>query len=202
MQYPERLLTEGEKVITAFRPHWKSLIIPLIWTVLFGVGLYLNTELTPGGWPRNIIYGVLVIGWLFVAVGPALTWWFTKFILTNERLIARAGIIARRGIELPLEVINDVHFSQTIFERLLGFGDLIIESAGEQGQSRFSNIPNPEGFQSEVYRAREVRAKDLASGGPPKGPADTLSTLAQLHADGVLTDEEFEAKKAKLLDEI
>ena len=54
-------------------------------------------------------------------------------------------------------------------------------------------------FQSELYRTREDRARALASSEPA---ADTLATLAALHADGVLTDEEFASKKAKLLDEI
>ena len=200
MSYPQHLLTEGEEIVTGFRPHWKSLIIPVLWTVLFVVGIVAANELIPDrNTPRYLVYAVLLIGWVVMAVWPTLSWWFTTFVLTNERLIARAGIVARRGVEIPLEVINDVHFKQTIFERMLGFGDLVIESAGEQGQSRFSNIPKPEIFQSEVYRAREARARDLSS---PQDPTDTLATLARLHAEGVLTDEEFEAKKAKLLGEI
>lgn len=200
MSYPEHLLTEGETIITGFRPHWKSLIIPVFWTGLFVAAIIATNELIPDrGTPRYLVYAVLTAGWLVMAVWPAISWWFTIFVLTSERIIARGGIIARRGVEIPLEVINDVHFKQTIFERLLGFGDLVIESAGEQGQSRFSNIPNPEGFQAEVYRAREIRSRELSS---PHSPTDTLATLARLHADGVLTDEEFAAKKAKLLGEI
>lgn len=200
MSYPEHLLTEGERIIAGFRPHWKLLIVPVLWTILFVVGIIATNNLIPDrDTPRYLVYAVLVGGWVVMAVWPALTWWFTKFVLTNERLIARAGIVARRGVEIPLEAINDVHFKQSILERLLGFGDLVIESAGEQGQSRFSNIPNPEAFQSEVYRAREDRARDLSS---PQDPTSTLATLAKLHADGVLTDEEFEAKKTKLLGEI
>ena len=200
MSYPTRFLTEGEEVVRAFRPHWKSLVIPVFWTLAFIVGLALNTELVPSGLPRNAVYVVLALGWIFMAVVPTLRWWFTMFVLTNERLVMRTGIIARRGMEIPLEVINDVIFRQTVFERLLGFGDLIIESAGELGQSRFSDIPRPEEFQSELYRAREDRARDLSA--PEQEPVDTLETLARLHADGVLTDAEFEAKKRKLLDEI
>lgn len=198
MKYPESMLSDGEQVLRAFRPHWKSLVIPAAWTLLVIIGLALAPRL-PSGWPRNVVYVVLLLGWVVVALVPALRWWFTQFVLTNERLVLRKGIIARSGVEIPLEVINDVIFSQTIFERLLGFGDLIIESAGEMGQSRFSNIPNPDEFQSRLYQAREDRTRALSSSEPA---ADTLATLAALHADGVLTDEEFASKKAKLLDEI
>jgi uncharacterized membrane protein YdbT with pleckstrin-like domain len=199
MKYPESLLSSGEEVLHAFRPHWKSLVIPAIWTLLVIVGLALVPRLPDEAWLRIAVIAVLLTGLFVVAVIPAMRWWFTQFVLTNERLVLRKGIIARSGVEIPLEVINDVIFSQTVFERLLGFGDLIIESAGEMGQSRFSNIPNPDGFQAELYRVREDRTRALSSSEPP---SDTLATLARLHADGVLTDEEFASKKAKLLNEI
>ena len=198
MRYPESLLSEDEKIVRAFRPHWKSLIIPGAWTVLVVIGLALTPRL-PSGLPRNATYVIILLGWIIVAVVPTVRWWFTQFVLTDERLILRKGVIARSGVEIPLEVINDVIFSQTVFERLLGFGDLIIESAGEMGQSRFSNIPRPDEFQAELYGYRERRAKEISTG---QAPSDTLETLARLHADGILTDEEFAAKKAKLLDEI
>jgi uncharacterized membrane protein YdbT with pleckstrin-like domain len=199
MKYPESLLSEGEKVIRAFRPHWKSLVIPAAWTLFVVVGLALVPRLPDESWLRWGVVAILLLGWIVVAVVPTLRWWFTMFVLTNERLVLRKGIIARSGVEIPLEVINDVIFSQTVFERMLGFGDLIIESAGEMGQSRFSNIPKPDEFQSHLYRVREERTKALSTS---ETPSDTLSTLARLHADGVLTDQEFESKKAKLLDEI
>jgi uncharacterized membrane protein YdbT with pleckstrin-like domain len=198
MRYPDSLLSQGEKVLRGFRPHWKSLVIPALWTVLVVIGLSLTPRL-PSGWPRNAVYVIILAGWVMVAVVPTFRWWFTQFVLTNERLILRKGVIARSGVEIPLEVINDVIFSQTVFERMLSFGDLIIESAGEMGQSRFSNIPRPEEFQAELYAAREIRTKELTA---TEAPSDTLSTLARLHADGFLTDEEFESKKQKLLDEI
>lgn len=199
MKYPESMLSEGEEVLRAFRPHWKSLVIPAIWTLFVIIGLALVPRLPDETWLRLGVLAVVSLGWIVVALVPTLRWWYTQFVLTNERLVLRKGIIARSGVEIPLEVINDVIFSQTVFERMLGFGDLIIESAGEMGQSRFSNIPNPNEFQAELYRVREDRTRSLAS---TETPSDTLATLARLHADGVLTDEEFASKKAKLLDEI
>jgi hypothetical protein len=80
-------------------------------------------------------------------------------------------------------------------------GDLLIESAGEQGQSRFTDVPHPEEIQSQVYQLREKRTVAL-EGGPGGGAAGQLEALARLHKDGILTDEEFAAKKQKLLDEI
>jgi len=201
MGYPEEYLTEGEKIITEFRPHWKSLVIPVVWTVVFIAALVLALTLVPDDGPlRLIVVAILVVGWLVVAVGPFVNWFFTLHVLTTERLVVRSGVVARRGLEIPLEAINDVTFSQTVFERLLGFGDLLVESAGEQGQSRFSNIPRPEHFQSLIYRNREDRSKELSGAGD--AAADALGKLAELHRQGVLTDEEFAEKKEKLLREI
>ena len=78
---------------------------------------------------------------------------------------------------------------------------LLIESAGEQGQSRFRDIPEPEEFQSLVYRVREERSIGLTAAGQ-KDPAAQLETLSRLHRDGVITDAEFEEKKQKLLDQL
>ena len=70
----------------------------------------------------------------------------------TERLIHRLGLLSKQGKEIPLEVINDVAFNQTAWERIFGTGDLLIESAGTHGQTKYTDIPNPEGIQSLIYR--------------------------------------------------
>ncbi|MBK5268742.1 MAG: PH domain-containing protein [Acidimicrobiia bacterium] len=196
MAYPTKLLSDGEKVVREFRPHWQAIALPVgivIGTTL--VGGVLGAILDNVGVPLAI--GV-VLG-LVIAIPKLMVWAFTKYVITNERVIVRSGVFARHGKEIPLEVINDVAFSQSLLERMFGSGDLLLESAGEMGQSRFTNIPTPEEIQTLIYKARESRMSALNSG---QIAVDTLTTLAQLHRDGVLTDEEFEAKKHKLLGEI
>jgi len=134
--------------------------------------------------------------WTFVS------WFFTLYTITSERLITRRGAISRSGLEIPLENINDIKFTQNVLERLLQSGDLLIESAGEQGQSRFSDIPEPRDFQALIYRVREDRGAQLSGRGGPLEATTKLERLARLHRDGALSDEEFEAKKQELLGEI
>ncbi len=113
-------------------------------------------------------------------------------------------MIARRGVEIPLENINNVLFHQSFIERILKSGDLLIESAGESGQSRFRCIPQPEEFQTLLYKTREARSQEM-SGGQAVATVDVtaqLDRLAKLHKDGVLTDDEFHTKKQRLLDQI
>jgi uncharacterized membrane protein YdbT with pleckstrin-like domain len=203
MGYPKRLLTDGEHVVREFRPHWRMLFMPAAWTVLL-VGAAIATHFLP---PENSVFDLVItaaalIAWLPLGFYPFVQWWFTWYVLTNERLITRKGVLARKGKEIPLESINDVSFSQTILERALRSGDLLIESAGEMGQSRFSNIPAPEQFQSLIYRVREERSRSLGSGPvtpPATDTASQLERLARLVEEGYLSREEYEAQKQALL---
>ncbi len=200
MPYPERLLSPGEAVNAEFRPHWQRILIPMLMTLIAIAAVVVVLTMLEDT-VRWIVLGVVVLLWLVLAIPRYLDWWFTRYIVTNERLIVRAGVLARRGKEIPLEVINDVAFSQGVLERMVRSGDLLIESAGEHGQSRFTDIPRPEDVQSMIYQLREERTVALEGGGSG-GPAGQLEALARLHRDGVLTDEEFAAKKQKLLDQI
>jgi uncharacterized membrane protein YdbT with pleckstrin-like domain len=140
--------------------------------------------------------------WFLLVIAGFIRWWTTQHVITNERLIHRTGLIAKSGKEIPLEVINDVTFTQSMLDRVLGTGDLLIESAGTHGQSRYSDIPDPESVQSLIYQVREVRKMELESGGGrpvAESSASQLAMLSKLHDEGKLTDEEFETEKRKLL---
>lgn len=200
MAYPERLLSPGEVVHLEFRPHWQRIIVPTLITLAVIAAAVAVLVLVEDS-ARWISLAILAVVWLVAALPRYLDWWFTRYVVTNERLIVRAGVLARRGKEIPLEVINDVAFKQSFLERMVRSGDLLIESAGEQGQSRFTDVPRPEETQSQIYQLREKRTVALEGSGTG-GAAGQLEALARLHKDGVLSDEEFEAKKEKLLDEI
>jgi uncharacterized membrane protein YdbT with pleckstrin-like domain len=143
--------------------------------------------------------------WLVVTVPRLITWLTTQHVITNERVIHRRGFVAKHGKEIPHEMINTVSFRQSVFERMVGSGDLVIESAGEQGQTLYRDIPRPEQLQTLIYKAREDRMFTIQRGGEGehggqgKSRAEQLQILAQLHDEGKLSDEEFNTQKAKLL---
>ena len=205
MAYPRRFLTDGEEVVREFRPHWRLLVIPVFWALL-AIGLVVVTwsyapEVDILDW---VVTGLVVVASMRYVFYPFISWWFTSYVLTNERLIRRSGILSRAGLEIPLENINDVRFSQSIFERVLRSGDVLVESAGEQGQSRFADIPEPEDFHSLVYKVREMRTRDLARGAGTDRTdgVSKLERLGQLLKDGLITQEDYDSKKQGLLDEI
>lgn len=204
MPWPQDALTSDESIITSFRPHWKLLIFPIGWFVLLSIAWYLVIRwFDIGGW-GFLIYLALAL-WLVGA--PYVRWWTTRYVLTTERLITRRGLVSKSGIEIPLENITNVNFSQTVVERVIGAGDLLVESAGESGQSAFRNIPRPDKFQTVLYRTREARSMELSGsshvaqrGGAAN--AEAIQKLAELRDQGHITEEEFQAKRTELLEDM
>lgn len=171
MGYPERLLSEGEVIEIEFRPHWSGILREGV-VVLIGIALavvFFIMDVNP--W---FYAGLAAIVLILIARG-LVRWLTTSHVITSERLIYRAGFIAKHGNELPLEVIQHVAFNQTIIERIFGTGDLMIESAGTHGQTRYKDIPNPEGVQSLIYKVREARIAAV------EGPNTTVGESTASH---------------------
>lgn len=200
MRYPRRLLGQDEEVLAEFRPHWRVLLPALGWAMLLTAAGGLALAALEEPW-RLVAVGAAPALWLLIAGRRLLRWWVTSYVLTSERIIVRRGMVARSGTEIPLENIVNVLFSQRVTERMLGYGDVIVESAGSQGQSRLADVPDPQGFQSEIYRARELRSLHFSLGSGPLDVVAQLERLADLRERGHLSDEEFDRAKRRLLDE-
>lgn len=199
MRYPTRLLSDDEHIIHEFRPHWRVLLLPILGAMVTAAVVGFAVAVL-GSEARWWLIGGGVVLWLAAAARPLLRWWFTNYVLTSERIIVRLGMIARSGVEIPLENITNVLFSQSVTERVLGYGDVKVESAGREGRTELGDIPRPEGFQSEVYRARELRHLALrSSSASGRDVVAQLEALADLRERGHLSDEEFTAHKAALL---
>jgi uncharacterized membrane protein YdbT with pleckstrin-like domain len=132
------------------------------------------------------------------------TWATTNFVVTSERVISRSGVVAKKGIEIPLERINTVFFNQGFFERMIGAGDLAIESAGERGTETLSDIRKPAIVQREIYvqmENNENRKFDRVRGPGPAGitTAEQLEKLHNLLQQGAISQAQFEAERAKLI---
>jgi len=203
MPWPEDALTADEDVVLSFRQHWKLLFVPILAFVVMLIVLGATVQWIDWGGVEVVVALIVLGGFVWFVVRPVVSWLVTRYVLTTERLMTRKGLIAQSGIEIPLERITNVNFSQSFFERLLGAGDLLVESAGTTGQSKFANIPRPDQFASVLYNVREKRTMALQSGSGASPPSDDaiekLRRLKALHEDGVLSDAEFEDKRQKLL---
>jgi uncharacterized membrane protein YdbT with pleckstrin-like domain len=157
-------MSDGEETVLDLHPHWGQLFVPvLVFLVVAGAASFGAAVIPSGsyqGWGRLavLVVGVLVVVWF--AVVPYLRWLTTRYILTDQRLVIRTGVVARHGRDVPLDRINDVSFSETLFERMLRSGTLVVESAGERGQIALKDVPRVEHVQRELYRMVEEQHGD------------------------------------------
>ena len=207
MPFPRRLLTEGEEIVVDARPHWIALVGPVVVTILIVVGEILAlTHIHGHSGTRSvlrwIVAGAGILVFLIYPVREFIRWATSHFVVTNERIVHRQGLIAKTSMEIPLQRINDVRFHQSILERMVGAGDLVIESAGTQGQEVFDDIRRPEAMQRTIYERAEAREAGTDRGGtapPPASISQEIARLADLRDRGVLSEDEFQTQKAKLL---
>ena len=151
MAYPEKLLSEGESVVLDLHPHGKVIVLPVVelLAALVLAGFLLAQDF--GATTNWVIGGATLLLTLVFFVWPLLKWRTTHFVVTTERVVMRSGVLARSGRDIPLQRVNDVSFEHTFFERLLGCGTLVVESAGERGQVTLGDIPKVEKVQRTVY---------------------------------------------------
>ncbi len=207
MPFPRRLLTTDEEIILDLRPHWIALVGPIVVAVLVVVAWIALLPKIHGhsGVKTAERIAILAIGafvLLFYCLRVAVRWATSHFVVTNERVIHRQGLIAKNSMEIPLDRLQNVRFHQGVFERMIGAGDLILESAGEQGTNTFSDIRHPESVQKAIYEHAETFTMRMQGGVRQEAsPSMTqeLQRLADLRDRGAITEAEFEAQKARLL---
>jgi len=219
--YPKKLLNDGEQVALDLRPHWWFFSKHIATGIPLFIVLILLAAETHGTVEKDlfILWAIVAVVWAVWLGLKYLERNFTHFVVTDDRVIYRTGVLAKRGVEIPMDRINNINFHQGLFERFIGAGDLDIESAGRDGQSHFDDVWHPDGIQQELYRQMEANAKKRAGWGHSMAPAaavpassaaapapapasvpEQLQQLADLRDRGVITTAEFETKKAQLLE--
>ncbi len=212
MPYPKKLLNPDETVALDLHPHWwyfahaaAALALSIVLAILVAV---LVNDKDHHSLRRFLIYATIAAMalsaiWL---IGRYMKWITTNFVITSDRIIFRQGVFAKHGIEIPLDRVNNVNFNQSIFERVLGAGDLLIESGGEDGQQRFTDVRKPQNVQNLIHA--QVEAKNRQRGAyaaAPAAPAAPLDVPAQLEKlegllqRGAITQQEFDAQKQRVL---
>jgi uncharacterized membrane protein YdbT with pleckstrin-like domain len=208
MAFPNKLLADDEKLVFDLKPHWIELLFPIFWTLVLAIAAGLAQRIARDHpTPQKVILVVAIVLWLWLAVVPFLRWLFTDFVLTTDRLITRTGVLAKHSKEIPLERINDVTFNQSALQRAVGAGTLVIESAGERGQETISHVRNPEGVQLAIYKESEQNSARMAGRPIAAAPGtaaasipEQIEALARLKREGAISEAEYEAKKAQLLE--
>ena len=141
----------------------------------------------------------LVLGWKWLVLHS------NEFVLTNHRVLRNTGILNRQSFDSRLDKINNIEHRQTLLGRLLGFGDVEIDTASEHGMAVYRNVSRPLEFKRAIAAAAEqYRAAGRAGLAVPAAPsgAERMRQLKALLDDGLISRDEYEEKRKQLLQEL
>ena len=159
MPYPDKLLADDEEVVRHLHPHWLTLFWPVVWLlVIVGLASFGVAVIPAGrqqGLLRLVVLAVAVLLLLVVVLPRFLRWLTTHYVITTHRLLFREGVLSRSGRDIALSRITDVSFETGILDRILGSGTLVVESPGEHGQVRLTEIPHVEHLQATLFQLVE-----------------------------------------------
>jgi membrane protein YdbS with pleckstrin-like domain len=216
----EEQLQPGEEIL--YRAHPTQLpLIPWFVVCILSLGV---AAFAWGTWdmpPVAIAAGILGAVFLGVILIKRAVLRSHDYVLTNRRVIQEEGIFSRRSMDASLGKINNVEHRQTLWGRLLGYGDVEIDTASETGTTRFPQINHPVEFKravlgaAEEYRVRGMMPNGIMPNGimpngmpmaapaaPELSPAERIRQLKGLLDEGLISPQEFEAKRRALLERI
>jgi hypothetical protein len=217
--YLESLLGEREKIVLTAKQHWFILLGSIILEIIL-ILLIFGATITAAVFFPAYIGIIIAIGFAILLIPmismvmDILNWTNRLIIVTNRRVIQISGVLNKNVFDSSLEKVNDIHMSQSALGRMFDYGDIEILTGSELGSNLFRRIESPVRFKIALLNAKSELedhgfGEDLVAR-PPAGAAspsqggvpELILQLDNLRQQGLLTDEEFQAKKQKLLDRI
>ncbi len=207
MNYIDHLMSHNEKTVVVTHQHWmvliSSVLVNLALSALIAAVAYIVTTVLL--YPFGYLTALLILVPLARLVHEYLKWSNQEYIITNRRVIQVEGIVNKNVTDSSLEKVNDVKMSQSFLGRLLDYGDVEILTASELGANLFKRIMSPVKFKTAMLDEKAALESGAsverpASGEPAEVDVPTMITaLDQLRKQGLITEEEFQQKKAQLL---
>lgn len=183
MPFPVRLLSADEEVAVETRPHWTYLAGQLGVFVVIGVAAIVVAAL---GFPLPAIVVVAALaGVAAVAFGIRLARWAnTYYLVTDRRIVYWKGLPHWRGIELSLELVDEIDGTQTFWGRLFGVGTLSVRSVVEGHVRKLGFVPQPGDVRREVYRLLREADRRAMQRFEPQQPPGSPESPARSDAPG------------------
>jgi len=201
--YIENMLGENERVNLVTRQHgfmlFSSIVAEIVVTLIV-ISITIITISVTGN-ALAALGLLLTLVPLAIMTRDILTWNSHQYIVTNRRVIQISGIINKDVVDSSLEKVNDVKMTQTFFGRLFDYGDIEILTASEIGVNLFKRIGDPVKFKTAMLNAKEKLGYE-GTGSQAKRAESIpamIAELDELRKQGIVTDEEFKAKKKELL---
>ncbi len=178
MRYADSLLSQGEVIVLRTRQHWLNLLrrarygllLWLLGIVLIAVVIWFNVQ---AGLPRDVMSVAALVAFaagLVVFLWAYWHWWAQDYMVTNRRLLKVSGVLNKRSADSSLEMINDAVLKQSLWGRMLNYGDLEIMTAAEVSVDVYHMIAGPVEFKKAMLTAKHTLETELRSGLPPTPP--------------------------------
>jgi len=147
-----RYLLPHERQVISVHQHPAVLIKPIFW-VLLGLAIagFLSNALANGNGTVILIIWILWLIPLAWLIWRIIDWVLTYFVITSQRLLLARGFPTRRVDMMPLTKVTDMSFNRSPVGQILGFGEFVVESAGQdQALRHIEYLPYPEQLYLEV----------------------------------------------------
>jgi uncharacterized membrane protein YdbT with pleckstrin-like domain len=198
-------LKRDENVILVTRPHWFVLVLPMLLVI---IGLIIWYKINGYGYIIPLVLACY-LGYEIIERN------YNIWVVTNLRVIDECGVFSINSKESPLDKINNVTYHQSIMGRLFGYGTVQIQTAAEIGSTTYYKVERPQELKDAITQMQEdykkaqnsFQAQELAKtvstdteNRSKSEVADELEKLFELKKRGILSEEEYEARKKKILD--
>ncbi len=217
-RYADKLLADGERVKLRGRQHFLATLIEgrLAWAIFIAavVLVLLVTQLAPDTPPLvRDLFSWLGLGLLLLGLGwlvyVYMQWFNQDYVVTNRRVMKVEGILKKRSADSSLEKINDAVLEQSVFGRMLGYGDLDILTANEQSVDRLRMLSQAQQFKRtmlEQKHALEQEAFQIPApplrATPVMAPAADVAPAAAVEPAAAAVPAAAPAKREMSTDEI
>ena len=198
-------LKQDENVVLVIRPHWILLFWPVLLTIIaIAAGIWI----TRYGYIIPFVF-ICYTGYKMIERNRNI------WAVTDLRIIDEYGVISLNSKESPLDKINNVSYNQTFWGRIFGFGNVQIQTAAEIGSTTYRNVEKPKELKDTItqmqedYKKTQIhnQAAELAraivsesKNSAGSNAAEEVEKLYDLKQRGILTEEEYNARKKKLLE--
>jgi uncharacterized membrane protein YdbT with pleckstrin-like domain len=146
----DEYLLPTERRVIRVRMHWAVMAKDLILTGLFLLLMVVLQEYLPSSVVLDNLTFYLALAAVIRFTVKVILWWIERIIITDKRVMLAQGIITHKVGMMPLSKVTDLTFERTLDGRMLGYGTIIVESAGQiQALNQINYMPRPE----EIYEA-------------------------------------------------
>jgi uncharacterized membrane protein YdbT with pleckstrin-like domain len=197
------MLGEGEVILVTARRHplflaGRLALYIIAALILIGVGIWMavsyNTYIGIALW-------VISLFPIAIALIKFFSWRNEVYAVTNDRIVQVEGLLSRRVFDSSLEKVNDILLTQSLFGRMFNYGTIEIITGSDVGLNRLDALKAPLDFKRAILDARNA-LEGHGRLAPQQFVADDrsqlLESLDNLRSSGVLSEAEYEIKRARL----